>query len=293
MFFRNATIFSTSQCEADLVAQEQVDSLRRLQRPGPLEMESWGFEPPLGGEAMSLMMSGAMLVTVGQWKRALPMAAVRAELQKQLDAMGDNAPVGGRARKRMLSDILERMMPQAPLVPMRVNAIIDPLLRVVVVDTASRAVAERVVHELRRAYGSFPALPLVTSKLPTTTLTELLKQPKRVFEVGDSCELKQAVTNGEVVKIKNSDLTNSDEVKGYLRHMLFVSRLDVSTDRVSVNLGEDLVLRRIKLLDVVMDEALPESMEDKDEENKARLAIMVGELRQLIAHVYTEFGVTN
>lgn len=291
MLFKNLTIFALQPgFEMPTIAD---DDLVALKEPGPLEMESRGFIPPYGNgsDAMSITMGGGRLVTVGSRKRALPMAAVRAELEKLLDDSEKltGARPGGRARKLLHSQVLERMLPNAPVVPGRVDAILldNGFL---LVDTASRATAEMVVGELRRALGSFPALPLAAAKDPSAVLRRLLTTYDPVFRHGQSVELRQAVANGEVVKITNGQL-DSDEVMAHVRAGLQVTRLEVVTERMVLTIGDDLVLRKLHYLDVVLDQLESQERDDIKAELDARLAILVPELQTLLGQVLGEFCV--
>ena len=60
-------------------------------------------------------------------------------------------------------------------------------------------------------------------------------------------------------------------------------------DRMSFVLGEDLVLRKLKFLDVVLDE-LGDSQQDAAAEMDARFALLTLELERLLAKLEEWFG---
>jgi recombination associated protein RdgC len=63
----------------------------------------------------------------------------------------------------------------------------------------------------------------------------------------------------------------------------------VFDDRISFVLGEDLVVRKLKFLDVVTDE-LGDSHEDAAAEADASFALLTGELERLLAKLEEWFG---
>lgn len=288
MFFRNATMFSIRQLHPDITHDFVLKSLPPLREPGPLEVETFGFLPVPAQAA-----DGTTWVTLGSWKRHLPMAAVRAELKKLVDQIEarEGRPVGSRGRKLLTSQIIERMLPNAPMVPSRTHAFIDWSLELVVVDTASRATAERVVSELRNALGTFPAMPISQETAPRAALTSILRRYDSCLHHGDMVELRAPAAGGEVVKITNGQL-DSDEVTQHLRAGLQAVRLDVTTERMGVVLGDDLVLRKLRMLDVVLDKLSEGEREDEAAEASARMALMVGEFRQLFEVVRKALSIT-
>ena len=103
---------------------------------------------------------------------------------------------GGRMRKRMKEDLVHELLPRAFVKPSRIDALLDLEHGFLAVDTASRKQAEAVASEIRRALGSFPALPLNAEVAPRSILTGWIAgEPlPSGFSLGEECELKDART---------------------------------------------------------------------------------------------------
>lgn len=288
MFFRNLTLFRfpTSLDFTDL--ESQLDQAR-LKPVGPLELSSRGFVSPFGrdGEALSHRIGDAIWLTVGGEDRLLPGAVVNDMLAKRLADMEqkEGRKPGGRARKRLKEDLVHELLPRAFVRPSRTDALLDLEHGLCIVDTSSRKSAEVVVGEIRHALGSFPALPLNAEVAPRAVLTGWIAGEPLPdgLSLGDECELKDAADRGAVVKCQRHDLA-CDEIGKHLEAGKQVARLALNLDdHVSFVLGEDLVLRKFKLLDGAVDQLESTERDDIRAELDARFALMAAEAKRLFS----------
>jgi recombination associated protein RdgC len=195
--------------------------------------------------------------------------------------------LGGRARKRLKEDVVHELLPRAFVRPGRVDAILDLEHGICAVDTSSRKQAENVVAEIRNALGSFPALPLNAETAPRAVLTGWIAGEPLPdgLSLGDECELRDAADKGAVVKCQRQELTG-DEIGKHLESGKQVARLALTLDdHVSFVLGEDLVLRKFKLLDGAVDALESGERDDLRAELDARFALMSAELKRLFSVV--------
>ena len=286
MFFRNLTLFRFPT-SLDLSDLEQQLGECALKPVGPLELSSRGFVSPFGhhGEALSHAMHDALWVTVGGEDKLLPGAVVNDLLQKKLAAIEEKEgrKPGGRTRKRLKDELITELLPRAFVRPVRSDALLDTTLGVVAVDTSSRKNAESVVSEIRRALGSFPALPLNAETAPRAILTGWIAGDPLPdgLSLGDECELRDPTDSGAVVKIQRMELVG-DEIAKHLEAGKQATRLAlVLDDHVSFVLGEDLVVRKFKLLDGAVDQLESTERDDVAAELDARFALMAGEFKRL------------
>ena len=288
MFFRNLTLFRfpTSLDFTDL--ETQLDQAR-LKPVGPLEMSSRGFVSPFGrdGEALSHRIADAIWLTVGGEDRLLPGAVVNDMLAQRLADMEqkEGRKPGGRARKRLKEDLVHELLPRAFVRPSRTDALLDLEHGLCIVDTSSRKSAESVVGEIRHALGSFPALPLNAEIAPRAVLTGWIAGEPLPdgLSLGDECELKDAADRGAVVKCQRHDLA-CEEIGKHLEAGKQVTRLALNLDdHVSFVLGEDLVLRKFKLLDGAVDQLESTERDDIRAELDARFALMAAEAKRLFS----------
>ncbi|MDO1528890.1 recombination-associated protein RdgC [Fulvimonas sp. R45] len=298
MFFRNLTLFRFSPAvAADLARLEEALGEHRLRPCGPLEMFTKGFVPPIGrGEdaALTHAVKHCTWLAVGGEDKLLPAAVVNDELQRKVRKIAEEEgrKVGGRERKRLKEDLLTELLPRAFVRSSRLSAYVDTKHGWLVLDTSSRKSAENALTQIREALGSFPAVPLAPEEGPRVLMTDWLANGNLPagLALGDECELRDpASATGAIARCRRQDL-DAEEVKEHLRNGKQVFQLGlVFDDRISFVLGEDLVLRKLKFLDVVMDE-LGDSHEDASAEADASFALLTLELERLLAKLEEWFG---
>jgi recombination associated protein RdgC len=298
MFFRNLTLFRFPT-SLDLSDLEQHLAECALKPVGPLELSSRGFIPPFGqhGDALSHGIHDALWLTVGGEDKLLPGAVVNDLLQKKLAALEEKEgrKPGGRTRKRLKDELIMELLPRAFVRPVRSDALLDTSLGVIAVDTSSRKNAESVVSEIRRALGSFPALPVNAEVAPRAILTGWLAGDPLPdgLALGDECELRDPADSGAVVKIQRMELVG-DEINKHLQAGRQATRLAlVLDDHVSFVLGEDLVVRKFKLLDGAVDQLESTDRDDIAAELDARFALMAGEFKRLFKVLETAFKLSK
>lgn len=293
MFFRNLTLFRfPASLSLDLLAEGLAECA--LRPVGPMELATRGFVSPFGRDSEGLhhVLDGAYWLAVGGEDRLLPGSVVNAELQKRLDDIEqkEGRRPGGRTRKRLKDELVTELLPRAFIRPTRVDAILDTKTGLLAVDTSSRKAAEGVVSEIRRALGSFPALPINAEAAPRSVLTAWITatDPDGLYEgltLGAEAELRDALNNnGARVRVSNMELVLNEEVEKHLQAGKQVTRLALTLDdHVSFVLGEDLVIRKFKLLDGAVESLENTEREDLRAELEARFALMSHELRRLFA----------
>lgn len=288
MFFRNLTLFRFP-ASLDFSGLDARLADCPLKPVGPLEMSSRGFVSPFGrdAEALSHRVDDAVWLALGGEDKLLPAAVVNDLLGKKLAEMEEKEgrKPGGRARRRLKEDLVHELLPRAFVRPTRTDAMLDLGHGLCIVDTSSRKSAEAVVSEIRHALGSFPALPLNAEVAPRAVLTGWIAgEPLPAgFSLGEECELKDPMDGGAVVKCQHQDL-QSDEIGKHLEAGKQVTRLALALDdHVSFVLGEDLVIRKLKFLDGVVDQLEGGADDDIRAELDARFALMAGELKRLFA----------
>ncbi|MDR2871468.1 MAG: recombination-associated protein RdgC [Xanthomonadaceae bacterium] len=286
MFFRNLTFFRFPTALDVSQLDEHLDQAQ-LKPVGSLELSSRGFISPFGrdGEVLSHRIGDAIWLTVGGEDRLLPATVVNEQLAKKVAEIEEKEgrKLGSRTRKRMKDDLLHELLPRAFVKTSRMDAMLDMQHGFVAIDTSSRKVAETVVSEIRRALGSFPALPLNAEASVRNLLTgwvagETLPEG---LSLGEECELKDPADGGAIIKCQYQDLS-SKEIAQHLKAGKQVTRLALNLDdHLSLVLGEDLVVRKLKFLEGAVDQLESTEREDLRAELDARFALLSGEVRRL------------
>lgn len=300
MLFRNLTLFRFPRSLQTEFTQIQDKLAPHALKPvGPLELSSHGFVSPFGRghEALSHRVGDCLLLHLGGEDKILPAAVINDFLSEKLDAIREREGrnPGARERKRLKDEVLTDLLPRAFARPSRVPAYLDLDLGWLLVDSSSRKSAETVVSAIREALGSFPALPANAEASTRALLTGWLAGEglPADFALGDECELRDPVDSGAIVKCRRQEL-DGEEIREHLRAGKQCFQLGlVFADRLSFVLGEDLVVRKLKFLELAT-EALEKDQEQSAEaELDANFALMSGELRSLLERLETELSLSS
>jgi recombination associated protein RdgC len=297
MFFRNLTLFRFPESVVNSIENLENDLDQRRLRPcGPLELGTRGFVSPYGrnDEALVHRQGAFSLLAIGAEERMLPGVVVNEALAAKLAEIHEKEGrrVGAKERKRLKDEVMTDLMPRAFIRPSRRSAYLDAKDGWFVVDSASRKAAEDAVSEVREALGRFPATPMAPEESPRTLMTAWLVDGNLPagLALGEECELRDPAEAGAIVRCRRQDL-ESDEVREHLKSGKQVFQLGLMfDDRISFVLGEDLVVRKLRFLDAVLDQ-LDDSAESARAELDASFALMTLELKNLFAQLEQWFGV--
>ena len=298
MFFRNLSLFRFSAATAaDLANVETALDQHRLRPCGPIEMMTRGFVSPFGrdGDELVHRVGDFTLFTVGGEDKLLPSSVVNDELAHKLASITEKEArrVGPRERKRLKDEVLTDLLPRAFVRSSRQFAYLDLANGWIVIDTASRRIAEEAISQMRDAVGRFPATPLAPEESPRATLTQWLAsgQLPANLTLGDQVELRDPSESGAIVRCRRQDL-ELDEIKEHLKSGKQVFQLGLTfDDRIDFVLGEDLTISKLRFLDIVLDEIDESSLESARAELDATFLLMTGELRRLLQAMETWFAI--
>lgn len=298
--FRNLTLFHLPD-NAIPEHRQLADALdgARLRSPGPLELATQGFVSPYGRnhDVLAHGVGRHTLITFGTETRLLPAQVVNDALAERLDkleAERGRRP-GGKERQRLKDDVLTDLMPRAFIKPGRTDTWLDHESGWLAIDTASRKNAEAVVHGLREALGSFPATPVAAQASARLVLTAWLTGDALPddFSLGDECELRDPGDDGAIVRCRRQDLI-ADEIREHINAGKQAVQLAVAYDgRLTFVLGEDLMLRKLRFGDVVLEQLGDIAGEDAIAELDARFALMTGEVGRLLKRLEALFELVS
>ncbi|MEO7430746.1 MAG: recombination-associated protein RdgC [Dokdonella sp.] len=296
-FFRNLSLFRFPESVSKSLntLDKELES-KRLRECGPMELATRGFVSPFGRDSEDLVhqIGAFSLVSIGSEERLLPSVVVNEELADKLSKITEKEGrrIGGKERKRLKEEVISELLPRAFIRPSRLSAYLDSERGWFVVDSASRKSAEDAVTEVREALGRFPATPMAPEESPRNLMTDWLvggKLPEGLV-LGEEVELRDPAEAGAIVRCRRQDL-ESDEVREHLKSGKQVFQLGlVFEDRMSFVLGEDLVVRKLRFLDVVLDQMGEDTAESARAELDASFALMTLELRTLFERLEQWFG---
>lgn len=296
MFFRNLTLQRFSKDAA-----KQLDNLDEalaeypLKPCGALEMSTRGFVSPSGDDnnPLTRTIQGYTLICLGGEDKLLPGAVIAKEVRRKTKALlaERGTPVSGKERREIKQAVTDELLPRALSSPSRTSAYIDHKRGWLVIDTTSKKKAEEFTGMLRKALGSFPAMPLTPIHPVRTVLTLCLSTGDVAdgFTIGRDCELREP-TKDSGAKWRGSSVDlDSEEVHEHLRSGMQVSALGLEYEgRMGFMLDENLVVKKFKLFDVAL-ETLSDT-EDENEEQDATFTLMALEVEKLLGKLEKWFG---
>lgn len=295
--FKNALIYRIAEGALPALAEIEEKLLaERFAECGATQMESTGWVEPRGRKhgALAESVAGQLVLKLCTETKAVPGAVVKRRLEEQLDQIEQQTgrrPKGKQA-KELKEAIQHELLPRA--FPKRGTTWvwIDAANGLVIVDAASLKKADAVSTRLvELANGKLQLQLLQTQRSPASAMSEWLatREAPAGFTLDRECELKQPDSEKAAVRYSRHTL-EIDEVGEHIKQGKLPTQLALSWEsRVSFVLTEQLVLKKLKLLDVVLEEA-EKASGGSDEGFDTDVALLTGELGRLIADLVAALG---
>ena len=298
--FKNALVYRIEHWDQPALTEVE----RRLAAApfvecGATQPESAGWVAPRGDKhaALAESVGGQLLFKLCTETKAVPGGVVKTQLQAQLDAIEQQTgrrPKGKHARE-VKEAVVHALLPRA--FPRRTDTLvwIDAAARFVWVGAGSARKADTVLTRLSELLGGGLELTLLQTELsPATAMSAWLseKAAPAGFSIDRDCELKQPDSGKASVRYARHTL-DIDEVGEHIRQGKLPTQLALTWGgRVSFVLTEALTLKKIQLLDGVLDGAgIDAATAGRDDSGfDADVAIATGELRQLLPALIEALG---
>jgi len=281
-------------------AAPTIEALETLMQRGrfvpclPSEEESVGWTPPRGKdhEPMLENIGGQWICSLLAERKSVPSSAIMAEVErrcKDIEAQLGRAP-GRRERKEMKEVVRVEMLPRAFAKRSSVMIWFDLANRLLLVGSSSFSVADTVLHqvlELMNAAGNvIPLSTLRTERSPASAMSEWLStyEAPAGFTVDRDLELKLPDNEKSVVRYARHAL-DIDEVAGHIAAGKVPTMLALTWEsRVSLQLTDNLSVKKIELLDTIFENQEDEGGFDSD------VAIITGELSRMLPDLIAALG---
>ena len=297
-FFRLAPDFVLPPLEA---LEEALQALRFVPC-GPTQPESDGWVPPRGNKSLVLVESvgGQVILKLCTERRPVPASAVKAAVEERIEKYKQetgNERVGAKLKKEIREEVLVDLLPRAFTRRTTTLVWLDPVNKLLVVDSGSLSGADKVVTLLIEALsevpGARPSLlvkPVQTHETAVACMSHWLatREAPVSFTVDRDCELKTPDEQKSAVRYSRHTL-EIDEVAQHIAAGKLPTQLAMTwNDRVSFVLSETAQVRKLKLLDVVTDGVQKGGKDDDGFDADA--AILTGELSALIPDLLEALG---
>ncbi len=296
MWFRHLQIYQLTEAFAlssDALHQALLqNSFKPCQGQDAFRM---GFTSPLGKHSEQLVheSNGCFMLCMRREDRLLPASVIREAVQEKVDEieLQENRTIGRKEKSELKDHVVMELLPRAFTRSTRTYAYIDTQNNWVIVDSASSNKAEDLIGLVRDALGSFKLKLLTVKQAPGTIMTQWVQHevPKNI-ELMNECELKEPSEKGGTIRIKGVDL-GSEEIQKHITAGKVVSKLAFEwQDRLACILVDDLSIKRLKFLDVVLEEAAETNTDDEVMRFDADFSLMSLELSRFIPALCAYLG---
>ena len=293
--FKNALVYHIEQWEPPTQADiEQRLAGARFIECRPTQPESAGWVEPRGEKHGALLESvgGQLVLKLCTETKPVPGGVVKEQLNARLEKI--EAETGrrpkGKASREIKDEIVHELLPRA--FPKRSATLvwIDLNARRVLIGAASAKKADVVATKLVDLFGGLRLAPQQTALSPASAMSAWLseKQAPARFSVDRECELKQPDSEKATVRYARHTL-DIDELGEHIKQGKLPAQLAMTWNgRVSFVLTDTLALKKIKLLDVVLENS--STADGTDGGFDADVAITTGELQHLLPDLIAALG---
>jgi len=303
--FKSATIFRIASDFTLPPLQVLEDALQAAQfMPcAPTQAESVGWIPPRGKQSTVLAepVGRGVILRLQTERRVVPAHAVNSLVDSFVDQLMQatgRERISAKIKKEFKEEAIQTLLPRAFPKSSAVTLWIDPVNHWMVVDSGNVADADKIVGYLVEALSTVPhalmigiqARPVQTQNSPSSAMAHWLatRDAPFNFTLDRDCEMKMPDDMKSTVRYSRHTL-EINEVADHIAAGKVPTKLAITwDDRVSFELSDTGQLRKVKMLDVVLD-GQQEAGKD-DDSFDADAAIVTGELSALIPDLIDALG---
>lgn len=296
MWFNNALFYDYELNEevnfAELLGEE-------LLKPCPPHARFvYGFLPAINDELI-LEVAGATLICLGKEERLLPRSVITKLLAERVQdiQIQQNRTIKRAERAQMAEDLEFELLPKSFCIQKRLHALLDTKNKRLIINTASENQASQLIGSLRKAIPGFQVQPLFHSERLSLRFAEWIANPSSLpqsFRLASDCALFSLDDEKKRITFKGYELP-AEEIATLLGQGLVAAELSlVWNERIQFTLTQDLIFKRIKTHDYLIDEFNEiRKLEEEYLQRDAELTLLSGELRALLADLLAGLGGGN
>lgn len=285
-----------------LDALEDALQATRFVPCGATQPESHGWVPPRGNKGTMLAESvgGQVILCLCIERRALPASAVKAAVEEKIEQYKKetgNERVSAKVKKEFKEEAVQTLLPRAFTKRSTTRLWLDAGNKFLIVGAGSQSAADKVVTALVESLAAVPGTapgisfkPIQTQSSASAAMSHWLasREAPYNFTVDRDCELKTPDEQKSSVRYSRHTL-EIDEVPQHIAAGKVPTQLALTwNDRLSFVLTETAQMKRIQVLDVVM-EGVDKPGKDEDGFD-TDAAIITGELSGLIPDLLEALG---
>ena len=220
---------------------------------GPLTERSsgWVAIDSDNSDSLARRVNGADLIKLRSQSRVLPAAAVNEELELRIEEYRGrmSEKPNAREKRRMKAETRDELLPKAMLKSDRIHGYVDLKEKVLGIDAAQTAAAERFLLHLRAPFDQIAINPLQFQQPVGELLNKIFfgSAPSQ-FAVGRECRMQDAADVRSIVRWSDFDLADKS-IKNHVASGMRLTHLGIVYDNIlSFVLDEDGVITKMRFL---------------------------------------------
>ena len=266
MWFNNALIYNFELDDSiNLIENLAEDKLK----PCPPHAKfTYGWLPAFADE-LTYSITGCTLLCLGKEERILPRSVVQRAVEEKISQIEkERGYAVKKAEKGQITEDIEfDLLPKAFSVQKKLYALLDHSNNRLIINTSSANQATQLISLLRKSVPEISIEPITTDLNLALKFTSWIQDPSSLpknFELAENCLLFSEDDEKKQFNCKGYQLP-ADEVHSLLDKGLVASEISlVWYDRIQFTLTQNLVLKRLKCLDYLVDEFHEASKNDAD-----------------------------
>ncbi len=284
MWFNNALIYQFElEKSADLPSLLADEALKPCP---PHARFIYGWLPVLADQFVHET-AGCTLICMGKEERILPRSVINRQLAERVQMLEtQQARTVKRAEKSQIAEDLEfELLPKSFCIQKRMFALFDHTTNRLIINTASNTQASQLLSLLRKSVPGLRIEPLQPTENLGIRFASWINEPAMLpstFKLASDCLLISLDDEKKRFNCKGYELP-AEEVLNLLSQGLAAAELSVIwNERIQLTLTHELVLKRLKCLDYLIDEfGDVRQLDDEQQQKDAALTLLAGELRGL------------
>lgn len=201
-----------------------------------------------------------------------------------------------KEKTELREQVTIELLPKAFTKTQAFFAYLCPTNGYMILNTASNKVADELTSFLRKTIGSLPVRVPDTNSSPAAIMTDWLADNTHIpkaFTLGDECELLSQGEEKGQVRYKGLDL-HQEQLDQHIESGMQVSSLSLHwEDSLSFTLSSDLVVKKLKFKDLILDQFDDMELDDPAAKFDASFALMALEIEKLLPQLFEAFGGEN
>ncbi|MBA2656291.1 MAG: recombination-associated protein RdgC [Tatlockia sp.] len=285
MWFNNALIYQYELSETvdftTLLAAEQL-------KPCPPHARFiYGWLPNFGDELVQEV-AGSSMICLGKEERILPRGVIKRMVAERVQAL--EAQQGRKIKRSEQAQIAEdlefELLPKSFCVQKRLAALLDGPSNRLIINASSNNQASQLTSLLRKSIPGIQIEPLNSNENLALRFAQWLNDPSLIppnFQLASDCLLFALDDEKKRFTCKGYELP-AQEILSLLAQGLAAAEISlIWNERIQFTLTQDLVFKRLKSLDYLVDEFNDiQQLEGEYQQRDASLTLLSGELRGLV-----------